>query len=301
VITTGTVGGVSVVGEVVFSFTIEDSAIGLNATARTALEDQFDGTGLTGDTYPSTQAQVGNIGSASGGGLSFEASTDNVLGAIKTVTFVGVQTSGTYANTEADDSVYHNITHSGNAIDIVYQFDIGGNYTAAEFIFNGYMSSANDTLNIQAYDFVGADWETRFVLSGQGGTTDITESIKLLSKHTGTGADIGTVLIRFVTSAQTAPDLFIDSLIVSAATSVQSTGYANGAVWINTVNGVAGTESYVNGVADNPVDSIADASTIRAALNLTRYELSSDSSITFTTTHAEHTFSSQTVKWDLVH
>lgn len=56
--------------------------------------------------------------------------------------------------------------------------------------------------------------------------------------------------------------------------------YENGAVWIDTVNGAAGTTDYESGAAFNPVDSIADATTIAASLGLTRFELAPGSSIT---------------------
>jgi hypothetical protein len=262
-----------------------NAELGASATAMDAFEDQYDGTGLTGETYPATQAQIGAIGSATGGGLSFEAESDNVLGAIKSITFVGVQTSGTYASTEAEDSVYHNITHTGNAIDIVYQFNVGGARTCSEILFKGYLSSSNDTITVQMYDYVGADWETRGSIVGQGGTTNATHTFKALSKHTGTGADLGICLIRFVCTAQTAPDFFVDELVSTGISEGQSVGYANGAVWIDTTDGVAGTESFVNGVADNPVSTLANAITIASNVGLDRFISSADTSITFAESH----------------
>jgi len=261
-------------------------AISGDTGAADNLESQYDGTGLTGDTYPSPQSQVGAIGAATGGGLIFEMVTDNVLGAIKGVTFVGVQTGGTYASTEAEDGVYHNITHSGNAIDIVYQVGVGGARRVTEYAFKGYLSSSNDVITVQMYDFVGAGWETRGTITGQGGTTNINQSIKALSKHTGTsGADIGISLIRFVCTAQTSPNFFVDELVASASTISQSVGYDGGQVWIDTVNGIAGTEAFVNGVADNPSLTLANAITIAASVRLNQFHVSNDSSITFAESH----------------
>jgi hypothetical protein len=273
---TGFVGSFST-----FPIQADIQKVSKDSTAADNLELQYDGTGLTGDEFPSSQAQVGAIGSATGGGLSFEAVGDNTGGALKGVTFVGVETSGTYANTEAEDGVYHNISDTGNAIDIVYQFNIGGARTASEMTFKGYLNSSNDTITIQMYDFVGADWETRGTISGQGGTTNTTATVKFLSKHTGTGADIGTCFVRFVCTAQTSPDFFVDEVVVDAFSEGQSVGYANGAIWIDTVDGTAGTEAYVNGVADKPVDSIADANTISGTVPINRFHLSSDSFVTF--------------------
>lgn len=48
----------------------------------------------------------------------------------------------------------------------------------------------------------------------------------------------------------------------------QGGGYEGGAVWIDTIDGVAGTLLYVNGTVDNPVNSIADARTLADALGM---------------------------------
>ncbi|MCK5235671.1 MAG: hypothetical protein KAR06_01700 [Deltaproteobacteria bacterium] len=58
-------------------------------------------------------------------------------------------------------------------------------------------------------------------------------------------------------------------------------GYENGAVWIDTNNGVAGTTDYENGTVENPVDSIADALTIAASIGLVHLEVATGSSLTF--------------------
>ena len=265
--------------------------IGVNSTAQSALEDQFDGTGLVGDTYPATQAEVGAIGSATGGGLSFEMVGDNVLGALKSVTFVGVQTGGTFANTEADDGSYHNITHSGNAIDIVYQVSVGGARTISEYNFKGYLNSANDTITVQMYDFVGADWETRGTISGQGGSTDQTLTFKALSKHTGSsGSDIGDGYIRFVCTAQTSPDFFVDELVSTGVSEGQSVGYANGAIWFDSNAANTGTEIFVDGVADNPVSTMAAVNTLITSTGLNIVRVAPASTITFTQAQTNQEF-----------
>jgi hypothetical protein len=57
-------------------------------------------------------------------------------------------------------------------------------------------------------------------------------------------------------------------------------GYENGTIWIDTVNGVAGTVDYENGTVENPVDTLADALTIAASLNMTRFTVVNGSTIT---------------------
>ena len=62
-------------------------------------------------------------------------------------------------------------------------------------------------------------------------------------------------------------------------TETQRPGYGD-AIHIDTVSGTAGTELYVNGTIDNPVDSIADASTLLSSLNFHRLEIADGSNIT---------------------
>jgi hypothetical protein len=56
--------------------------------------------------------------------------------------------------------------------------------------------------------------------------------------------------------------------------------YEGGYVWIDTVNGTAGTTDFENGTVNNPVDSIADAITIAASVGLPGFHLIPGSSIT---------------------
>ena len=59
-------------------------------------------------------------------------------------------------------------------------------------------------------------------------------------------------------------------------------GYTGGFIYINTTGaGSAGSESYVNGTLDNPVDNLADANILGAALSITQYKVSTGSSLTF--------------------
>ena len=62
-------------------------------------------------------------------------------------------------------------------------------------------------------------------------------------------------------------------------------GYEGGAVWIDTVNGTAGTTDYENGTVENPVDSLADAIVIAASVNISRFFVLPGSSITFAEAH----------------
>ncbi len=341
------------------AFSISD-----DATSANNLELQYDTTGLSGGTFPASQAQVGGIGASSGAALNFEAQEDNVftdtidnaaavdkggglvgipvtghpfsadkdvliagttnyngtfaivsqttnevvitdtfvsetfagsetiVSSIKGAVFIGVQTSNTFASTEAEDNVYHVIDDVGNAIDIAYGYSVGGARTASRIVFKGYLSSANDALNIQAYDFIGADWETRAILSGQGGATNIDQPVPLLSKHTGSGTDIGKVFIRFVGSAQTNPTLNVDELLTEAVSSQVTVGYVrDAAISFDDTLGTAGIELGVNGTADNPSDTLADATTLTASANLQAIHLGPSTTATFAQTYNNFEFS----------
>ena len=255
-------------------------AISGDTGAADNLELMYDGTGYVDDTAPASRSQVDSIGSSSGGAIYFAIEADNTGGAIKGVTLVGSQ-AGTFADTEAEDGTYHAITHSGNAIDIVYQANVGATRLAIEVDFVGYLTSSNDTITVQAYDFIGADWETRRVITGQNGTGNISQSIKLLSKHTGSsGTDLGLVLIRFVNTGMTAPVLNVDELLVAAVSNSNTLGFEGGAVWIDTVGGTSGTGQGV-GTITTPSSNISDAITIATANNLKRFHFLPGSSETF--------------------
>ena len=62
----------------------------------------------------------------------------------------------------------------------------------------------------------------------------------------------------------------------------QSGGYENGQVWIDTLDGAAGTTAFENGTVNNPVLSIGDAKTIAgdATVNLTDFHVINGSTIT---------------------
>ncbi|GAG24566.1 unnamed protein product, partial [marine sediment metagenome] len=57
-------------------------------------------------------------------------------------------------------------------------------------------------------------------------------------------------------------------------------GYELGAIWIDTVNGDAGTIDYENGTVEKPVDSLTDALTLAASLNIERFQITPGSTIT---------------------
>ena len=265
-------------------------AVAGSKTAADNLKLQFDGTGLTGGTYPSTQAQVSAIGTGVGGALNFAPDSDNASTAIKTISKVGTQT-GTYANTANDNGTYHVITNAADNIDWVYGYSVGGGRVASKVTFVGYLAASapatSKSINMLAYNFASPGWDTIKTITGQAGTTDITVDATLLAAHTGTGSDAGKVYIRFTATSQAGAVLNTDQLVVSAQNLGQTTGYADGAVWIGGAN--TGTTPYVDGTADNPV-TYATALTIASAVGLTRFRVRNGTTVTLGADSTNKTF-----------
>jgi hypothetical protein len=69
-------------------------------------------------------------------------------------------------------------------------------------------------------------------------------------------------------------------MLLSYTITNQSVGYDGGAVWINSSSGNTNTVDFIDGVADNPVSTLAAALTIGASVGLNRYKVSTGSVIT---------------------
>jgi hypothetical protein len=98
-------------------------------------------------------------------------------------------------------------------------------------------------------------------------------------------------LIATATSAQLVDDVWDEVLTGATHNVATSSGrrlrtlqdfglYEGGAVWIDTVNGTAGTVDFENGTVNNPVDSIADALTIAGSVGLVIFHVLPGSSFT---------------------
>lgn len=271
---------VATVTDVTNQVTADVTAISGDSVSADNLELQYDETGLTGDTFPATQAAVANIGAASGGAINFAATEDNTGGAIdpSSAAFVGSVQSGTFASTEAEDGVPHDIDDTGDDIDIVYGFPVGGGRAATQVSVVVSVSGNNDQMAIRVYDHVGDDWETIKFVNGSPGLSYQAFDIPLLSKHTGAGGEIGKVYIRFDTLSTTPSNLSVDQCLVAAVSSNRTVGYSNGSIWVDSA-GTAGSEDYVNGVADNPCPW-ANALVIAASLDIFRFQIANGNTVT---------------------
>jgi len=292
VITTGTVGGVSVVGEVVYSFTIEDSAAGLSATARSNLEDQYDTTGLTGDTFPATQAQLDQLTVA---GAAVHVAATAAPGGF-------TMTTGSEVNdedsTQALDGTRHELSDSAGTLDCYYIFDIGGDGLPTSATIKSVINSTNDTFGI--YVNTGSSgtpvWSQRGTITGSGSSNNITNTVDLFLGDT-LSDDVSAVWVRINGTGLTSSSFDVDQIFVSKSVVNRTVGYADGAVWIDTNASNTNTESYVDGTADNPVSTIAAANTIATNLGLKRFRVAANSSITFAASQENQQFSGE--EWTL--
>jgi len=233
-------------------------AVSGDTTAADNLELQYDGTGITGDSFPATQQQVGSLSTGSSG-LSTIAS-DFVL-------TTGTVSSGTVTSTEELDAVNHVIDPSGGTTDFYYEFDIGGDGAASEVMWNGYAQAKNDTVSVFGYDWVSASFKQVGTIDGANGTTVIEEIFTFTTAMTGTtGGDLGKVRLRFESTDANA--IATDRVLCTFSIVSRTTGYSNGSVWVNGLIGNTSTESYVDGVADNTVSTLAAGKTIANNLGL---------------------------------
>lgn len=264
-------------------------AISGDTTAADNLESMYDGTGYTDGSAPATQTQIGNLASGSAA-ISTAASSYTLT--------TGTQSSGTITDAETKDGTRHEHTDTAGVMDLYYEFDIGGNGVGVEVDIFGYLNGGNDSLTIQAYDWDGTAWDTIGTMIGTNGSTDAEIKDSIQTKHTGTGANLGLVRIRFyAASGLTSATLRIDRIILEYAVVSQSVGYDGGQVWIDTTASNTSTESFVDGVADNPVSTIAAANTVAGNVGLHQFYVEPGSSITFAATQTNEVFNGK--QWTL--
>ena len=251
-----------------------------------------DGTNLTeaggtGDQLTEILASVAGIGTAGGAALNTDCATDNYGGGIAGVTS-GTTKVGTQTNSYTDTSFLggnaHIMTHDTQVVDIVYQFLGGGGTSPVEIVWTGCLNPINDTATVQAWKHTTNAWETIGTIAGQTSTTAFAQkNFTLYARHMGTSAaELGKVYLRILSAAAYNHILRTDQVYLSYSVTARTTGYQDSSVWLDTVGGTAGTESYVNGTADNPTLTLANALTIATNVGLTGLRLLPGSSITLT-------------------
>lgn len=289
---TGSVGSMKIFVHVSGALPVELECAVLSTSE---YDDKF---GTTFTASSTIYAAVTGIGTSGGAAINTDCETANVTGGITGVTsgttFKGTQSSGTFANTSVLDGTRHIITgtDTGNTIfDIVYQFLCGGGTTPVGLIWTGIVNSNDDTMLFWAWDHENGLWETIGSLLGQTSSiTNVVKNIVLYPRHIGTSAaELGKVYIRLSCTGST-PIVRTDQVYVTYAVTSRSVGYSNGAVWLDTVNGVTGVELYVNGTADKPTKTWAEALSIAASIGVKTIQVINGSSIVLSSDTSHYTF-----------
>jgi hypothetical protein len=268
------------------SFTLDPMIANLkeiddDGPAAVNLEKQYDGTGLTGDTFPATQTQVSNLAIA-GAAINTPAK-DSPNGFVITK---GENEANTENATKPLDGTTHDIEAVDDAgterIEVYYEFDIGSGIPTSVH-HHAYLDKgggAAKNLTVWAWNWGTSQWRQIGTLnSGNSLETGIYD---LFTAEVGTGTDIGTVRIRFLTGSvafSATTKLLTDQIFVSYAQSVAALGFIDGAVWFDSVNGESGTSAGI-GTVERPSDTIADAQIIAAANNLKSIHVLPGSTIT---------------------
>jgi hypothetical protein len=277
----GTTGGISYEFIAYDRRLADTTAISGDAIAADNLEKQYDETGLTGDNFPSKQSQLNNISTGSAAINTTATSGTTVTTGSETLTYT--------ATHELDDS-YHEIAPVGSVIEMYYEFDIGPNAAPVSALWQGYVNTNNDNVEVYAYNWSGTSWDQIDTIAGTISSIRRDETFNYTSAHVGTGANAGLVRLRFASSgADVATNLATDRLLTSYTTTTQSTGYENGAIWVDTNGSNTNTTDYVDGVADNPVSTWAAALTLSASLGIKHFEIINGSSITLTANSDNYT------------
>jgi len=148
---------------------------------------------VTGEFFSVNQANVvevsGSVASADNLELQYDGVTgligDNTLGAIdpSSSPFVGlIQGGTTFEDIGPGTDTFHSLNDSGNDIDIVYGFSIGGNMIGTDIRVFCDVDGGNDNMNIKVYDHVGSVWVKVANLDDNDNP-----NIPITQKFTGTG------------------------------------------------------------------------------------------------------------------
>lgn len=259
-----------------------------DATAADNLESQYDTSGLSGDTFPATQAAVGNL----------TAGTAAINKTAESFTKAGAEPeTNTFTATVAEDGTYHIVEDDSTATDCYYEFDIGGNGVPVSVTWLGYAQSQGDSYTIWAYNWSTPAYEQIGSIDASNGTTPQTNTYSLTTSHVGTGANAGLVRFRFLSADGTA--FATDRLLCSFALVNESVGYEGGAIWVKTDGGEAGVEPFVNGTADNPVLTWANALVLSAALGIKKFEIVNGSAIQLSANSDAYTIQGHAYSIDL--
>ena len=196
---------------------------------------------------------------------------------------VGTVAAGTFASAALLDGLYWQIQDDTGQLDMYFEFLIAADGVPTGLRHEGRVTGNGDDLDVFAWNWAGAVWEQIGTITGKNSPSDETNTFALFTQHVGAGADLGKVRVRFfAASGLTSADFYSDQVVLSYVVLNRSIGYADGAIWVDTINGSPGSNAFINGVADNPVKSWADALALSATLGIRRFRIAGGSAITLT-------------------
>jgi len=245
-----------------------------DVTAADNLEATYDGTGYEDPYAPAQQQQLDQI-ALTGAAINTPASGATIT--------TGTSVSGSYTDTAALDGIHWQIADAAGVLDMYYEFTLSSDAVPVSIAITGRVNSSNDTLKVFAYNWAGAVWQQIGTLPGKNQSTDDSSTYTLYTSHVGTGANLGKVRVRFQNTGLTTANFYTDQIFLSYAVVSRSVGYADGAIWVDDVHGTTGkTVPFINGTADNPVATWADALTLSGLIGIHRFRITGGTAITLT-------------------
>ncbi len=251
-----------------------------DSAAADNMESTYDGTGYVDPVAPARQEQMDN--------LAIGSAAISVVASSRTLT-TGSEVNS-YTDTTTLNGISHEISDDGGTTDIYYEFDVGLDGVPVDCTVHVASTGKNDDINVFAWNWNSSVWEQIGSIAGAALATIVERQFNTVITHVGTGVDSGTVRIRFQNTGLTTATLHIDRIIVCFAVVNRSVGYAEGAIWVDTINGTAGTTAFINGTADLPVNSWTDALAISTTLRIKRFHIINGSSIVLSANTDHHTF-----------
>lgn len=247
-----------------------------DTTAADNLELMYDGSGYIADSAPASRSQVENVSSV---GAAVHVSAISSPGGFVITT--GTEDANNEDSTVALDGIKHQLSDAAGTLDALYKFDIGGDAAPVSVTFTGNYNSNNDTFDISAN--TGTDstpvWIQIGSIIGVNSTSNTIHTLNMFANMI--VSDVaGEVQIRVNNTGLSSSSFDTDQVFVTKSDTSRSVGYSLGQIWVNTNLSNITTESFVDGVADNPVSTLAAAKTLSTNLGLSDFHIINGSTIT---------------------
>jgi len=207
---------VATVTDVTNQVTADMTAISGDATAANNLELQYDTTGLAGDTFPATQAQVSSIAAAPGvGARPFVPSTITVT--------TGSGASGDADDMANDDADVYTVNDNAGTLTLDLDYLLDPNTEVIQFLLTAAAQGNSDDLTLQFFDQVGATYDTIDTLNGANALTYETFDKVVVSRYTD---DTGLFQVRITGTGLSSATLTINKAVAYGVATVA--GIPNG-------------------------------------------------------------------------